>query len=104
MPQNYTYTKDDGTTSDRVLHAVGKAPAPNVRALDLTGLDKPTADVIAGLYDDWVRDVFTPYNQAEAARRKVELQEFDAYLLGRDIKTKAIVKSFKVGGLKEVLQ
>lgn len=104
MPQNFTYTKDDGSTSNRVLHAVSKPPAPNVRALDLSEFDTPTATVIADLYDTWVKEVLTPYNKAEAERRKVELQEFDAYLLTRGIKEKPLIKSFKVAGLKEVLQ
>lgn len=97
----YTYTKDDGTTSDRVLHIVGKPPAQNFRALDLTGIDPVIAQRIEDFYGEWVDTVDKPYKKKENEFRKANLESFEDFLRERGIDRETLVKSFKAAGLVE---
>lgn len=98
--KNYTYTKDDGTVSDRVLHVIAKPT--HTMALDLTQLSQEDANTAQRLYEQWDAEVNKPYKKLEAAFKKANLKSFDDFLKDNDFSHVIIPKSFKPAGLVEM--
>lgn len=101
---NFTYTKDDsGEITDRVLHIVQQAPASNLKALDLTGLNEEDATTIVNAYNVWQTTVKKPHD-ARVKELNKELKSFDKFLDEEyGIKQSGTrLKAFKTSGLRQV--
>lgn len=98
--KKFSYTKDDGTTSDRVLHVIAKPS--HTMALDLTQLSQEDANTAQRLYEQWDAEVNKPYKKLEAAFKKEHLKSYDDFLKDNDFQYPVIPKSFKPAGLVEV--
>ncbi|ASS33931.1 hypothetical protein FDI24_gp066 [Acidovorax phage ACP17] len=100
----YTYTKDDGSTSERELHIVSKPPAQNWRAIDLTGLDAEQQSQIVELYDEWKNTHAKQYAANLREFSKANEKTFEAFLQENGIEKPPTVKAFKDAGLVAVMQ
>ena len=98
--QNFKYTKDDGETSDRVLHAVGKPG--NVYALDLTQYSEEERNRLARLYDEWLENHKKPFDKLAKQFEKDNLKSLSDFYKENGVETPPITKSFKPQGLVEV--
>lgn len=103
--KQYTYTKDTGEVSDRVLHILGGGKVQNFSALDLTEVEPEIRAVVVDLYNQWTREVFKAYQAEERKFRKENLTEFREWLVDFVEESKVpgtLVKNFKPGGLVEL--
>lgn len=98
--KNYTYTKADGTVSDRYLADI-KITKESARAIDLTGLGPDEADVVYGAIVSYQKSVQKDIDEAIKQLRKgyATLEEFVEQKTG--IKSKAWSKNFVPSGLVE---
>ena len=101
MIKKYTYTKDSGEQSNRVLRVLNKPPAQNVQAIDLTDFEQEEAETFSNFYDQWVVKFEKPYQtrlypfRFDNHTSFSEFMEENGYSVG--------IKTFKVKGLVEVL-
>lgn len=95
--QIFTYTKDDGSVSNRLLHAQSKPG--NIYALDLSELSEADATKAARLYDEWLETIKKPFDKLAKQFEKDNLKSLDAFLKENGFENPPIMKSFKPAGL-----
>ncbi len=97
--KKYTYTKDDGTSSDRVLHGIS-TPA-NLSALDVSSLSEDDATKACRIYDQWIEEHLKPFEKKAATFKKENLKSLESMFEENGISKDIMVKSFKPRGLVE---
>lgn len=101
--RKFKYTKDNGEVSERILHDVGKVPAQNVKALDLTDYTEDERHELVGLWGEYNSTVAKDYRKLEMEFRKKNFITFEQFLMTKNWnKDVPIQKSFKFSGLEEL--
>lgn len=91
--ENYTYTKEDGSSSQRKLLMNASPPPATLLALDMTEADETTTRLIEHHHAAY---------RAEQVELMAKLPTFKQYLEAKNVKVELKYRSFKVSGLKKL--